>query len=641
MFKNKKILILACFVLLIFIRLYKLDADPPLWQRIGVIFDEGVWVHNARNLALFNTLIMDQLNQGLVTPILTALWYLSFKMFGTGFFSARIICALFGVLTLLLIYFFVSMTVSKKVGLVSVLLLGFNATFLVYNRLAVLETPLVFFQLLCLIFLYLGRKNGIFYFLTGIAFAISMLVKPYVLFLPVLIAIRLWEIMELPKEKRIKSLLTSFVIISFGCALVIIPYFILAVVRYFNDYRYIFSLLAQNYVTSSPLPFLYKLIDRAINLFSSDMLGQVPILILSSILLAYAIGFFADMRNNIIDYFKKINTVFVYFVIWLAVGLFAAQFSDFVDRRQALFIVPLSLLCAGIVIAVFRKSRPTQEYAPVLSEKRLCIFLLAVVISAYSVSLRFIFRDNYRLVSGRLKLVLFLFILTAFAIIFIFASKNEKFRLRVSHWMPLLLFYSFLILALSKAIYLWGFEVFGFSGNLKNAQIAFLLIFTLPFSLAIILKKIRIGFFYSRGFIFFLLISYFLINTCEISAMLIMPSFSLRDESRRIAGLIPDRASVASSFAPEVAIENRIVALHKKVCDNEDSDTDKDYREDYVLLRKDFNWQHFNCVPETEGLTYISTLKLFPSLFNKEKFKLIMELYSAPNSEYLRKGLEK
>ena len=58
-------------------------ADPPWRSPVGAVWhDEGAWVHNARNKALFGQWRLDEWNPVFIAPVFTSLEYLSFSAFG-------------------------------------------------------------------------------------------------------------------------------------------------------------------------------------------------------------------------------------------------------------------------------------------------------------------------------------------------------------------------------------------------------------------------------------------------------------------------------------------------------------------------------------------------------------------------------
>ncbi len=79
-------------------------ADPPTNPTSGIVWhDEGAWVHNARNRALFGAWSLDAWNPMYIAPVFTGLEYLSFKTFGVGVRQARLVPEVLGVLSVLLL----------------------------------------------------------------------------------------------------------------------------------------------------------------------------------------------------------------------------------------------------------------------------------------------------------------------------------------------------------------------------------------------------------------------------------------------------------------------------------------------------------------------------------------------------------
>src|SRR4051794_1429794 len=57
-----------------------LTADPPTHGNVGIVWhDEGPWVHNARNRALWGVWRTDAWNPVFVAPVFTALEYAVFR----------------------------------------------------------------------------------------------------------------------------------------------------------------------------------------------------------------------------------------------------------------------------------------------------------------------------------------------------------------------------------------------------------------------------------------------------------------------------------------------------------------------------------------------------------------------------------
>ena len=72
-------------------------ADPPWRTTVGIVWhDEGAWVHNARNQALFGAWSQDAWNPMYLAPVFTALEYASFRTFGVGMWQARLVSEILG-----------------------------------------------------------------------------------------------------------------------------------------------------------------------------------------------------------------------------------------------------------------------------------------------------------------------------------------------------------------------------------------------------------------------------------------------------------------------------------------------------------------------------------------------------------------
>src|SRR5215211_1234819 len=95
--RRLQILLALTFVLAAAVRLVFPAADPPWHTTVGVVWhDEGAWVHNARNKALFGAWSLDAWNPMYIAPVFTALEYASFRTFGVGLWQARLVSEILG-----------------------------------------------------------------------------------------------------------------------------------------------------------------------------------------------------------------------------------------------------------------------------------------------------------------------------------------------------------------------------------------------------------------------------------------------------------------------------------------------------------------------------------------------------------------
>jgi 4-amino-4-deoxy-L-arabinose transferase-like glycosyltransferase len=124
-------------------------ADPPWNPSVGIVWhDEGAWVHNARNRALYGTWFVegDAWNPLFIAPVFTWLEYLSFAAFGVGVRQARLVSEIAGVVSVLLLALGVRRTSGTVAGLIAGALLATNYVYVMYNRAALMETTMVAFM---------------------------------------------------------------------------------------------------------------------------------------------------------------------------------------------------------------------------------------------------------------------------------------------------------------------------------------------------------------------------------------------------------------------------------------------------------------------------------------------------------------
>lgn len=124
-------------------------ADPPWNPSVGVVWhDEGAWVHNARNRALYGTWFVenDAWNPLFIAPVFTGLEYLSFAAFGVGVRQARLVSEVTGLVSVLLLALGVRRAAGTPAGLMAGALLATNYVYVMYNRAALMETTMVAFM---------------------------------------------------------------------------------------------------------------------------------------------------------------------------------------------------------------------------------------------------------------------------------------------------------------------------------------------------------------------------------------------------------------------------------------------------------------------------------------------------------------
>jgi hypothetical protein len=122
-------------------------ADPPWRTTVGVVWhDEGAWVHNARNKALFGAWSQDAWNPMYIAPVFTGLEYLAFKAFGVGVRQARLVPEICGLASVWLLTLGVTRIAGRRAGLIAGVLVATNYVYVMWNRAALMEGPMVAFM---------------------------------------------------------------------------------------------------------------------------------------------------------------------------------------------------------------------------------------------------------------------------------------------------------------------------------------------------------------------------------------------------------------------------------------------------------------------------------------------------------------
>ena len=122
-------------------------ADPPWNPSVGIVWhDEGPWVHNARNRALFGAWSLDKWNPMYVAPVFTGLEYLSFRSFGVGVRQARLVSEVCGFAAVCLVALGVGRIGGRLAALVAAALLATNYFYVMWDRTALMEGPMAAFM---------------------------------------------------------------------------------------------------------------------------------------------------------------------------------------------------------------------------------------------------------------------------------------------------------------------------------------------------------------------------------------------------------------------------------------------------------------------------------------------------------------
>ena len=193
------------------------------------------------------------------------MWFMSlaYQLFGVNNFVTRLSSAVFGVSTLVLVYFLAKKLYNRYVGVGSALVLGTFNTFYLFARHAMTDVFFVFFTVASIYFFVLGEKTeklNRYIVLSGLFFGLALMTKQIeALLIPLIIFSYL-----LVTKRSIRFLLKKHFTAFWGIGLlVLLPYLVYMFLSFGSNFWYWFVVYCGFLRTVSPLeshvgsPFFY------------------------------------------------------------------------------------------------------------------------------------------------------------------------------------------------------------------------------------------------------------------------------------------------------------------------------------------------------------------------------------------------
>ena len=170
--------ILAIVVLAGVLRGLWLRSDPPIAGSVGIVWhDEGAWVHNARNRALWGAWRTDAWNPVFVAPVFTALEFGAFEMFGVGTWQARTVPVASGLMAVLALMAGLLAISSRRAALFGGVLLASNYGFVMWNRAALMESTMTALLVVSWAAYALSERRPVWGWIAGIAAVLAWFTK--------------------------------------------------------------------------------------------------------------------------------------------------------------------------------------------------------------------------------------------------------------------------------------------------------------------------------------------------------------------------------------------------------------------------------------------------------------------------------
>lgn len=230
--KTRNRIALTVFVILagaLLLRVINLDADPSALISRDFITDEGWWAHNARNALLRGQFRMDDYNLGFYSsPLYNYCLYVVLELFGITFITLRLLPAVSGWLTVVLVFLLIRKEINIRAALFAAVLLGFSNLHILYSRTGFVESAMVLLMSLTLLLWSLRRRHVLFSVMSGIAFGLMVITKITAIYLvPGLIL--MWVAFAIKDSSNVKhaihSLLGGFLAAAAYVAVYLVPNF--------------------------------------------------------------------------------------------------------------------------------------------------------------------------------------------------------------------------------------------------------------------------------------------------------------------------------------------------------------------------------------------------------------------------------
>jgi len=324
-------------------------ADPPWTTTVGIVWhDEGAWVHNARNRALFGRWSEDAWNPMFIAPVFTGLEFVSFSLFGVGVWQARLVSELTGVASVVLLALGVRRIAGREAGLIAGALLATNYVYVMWNRAALMEASMVAFMVAawycyvraqtqplwgalaaaCALLAYFTKAAAIFFVAALGVEAVLILVRP--------------TAADTPASRR--AALTTLAGLTL-CGIVALAIF---VVPNWTDYRFYNWQMS---VTRKPSYDLQSLLNRV---------TWFPIVhdIFTRMWFTVAIGVVGLLAS--VARWRTMAPAERLFALWIGLGALELLLHDVGNERRFVFFIPALVALTAIVLGRNRRLVPVE-----------------------------------------------------------------------------------------------------------------------------------------------------------------------------------------------------------------------------------------------------------------------------------------
>jgi 4-amino-4-deoxy-L-arabinose transferase-like glycosyltransferase len=327
-----------------------LTADPPTTGTVGIVWhDEGAWVHNARNKALWGTWRTDAWNPLFIAPVFTCLEYIAFRELGVGTWQARTVPLASGLFAIAALAAGLAATGGRRSALIGALLLATNYVFVMWNRAALMESTMTAFMVGAWGAYALAHSRGSAWGLVaGTMATLAWFSKAAAAFFVAAIAldalitltlagaawIRTRLAIEAPSRETVRAATATLLGVGLSAAVICVMF----VLPHWNEYRFYNWQMS---VTRKPSYALSALVDRASWLpLVHDSFTRMWMVLVAAALASLALV----ARWRVTTPPQRL------LVLWLLLGLLELIVHDAGNERRYVMFVPVLIALASVII---------------------------------------------------------------------------------------------------------------------------------------------------------------------------------------------------------------------------------------------------------------------------------------------------
>jgi 4-amino-4-deoxy-L-arabinose transferase-like glycosyltransferase len=349
--KDKFWILIIIIALLRFINLGFGDINP---------WDEAMYAIRSKSIVAFGEWL-DQTEYsvgGLYTsshpPLFIWLTAIGFHLFGISNVTVRLISAIFGALTVIIMYEFCKRLFERRTAIFAATILGLNPLFTHFCRQGQLDITYTFFitfSILSYLYYRQNQKNR-WRLIAGISFGLALMSKILVgFFVPMILAPYLLVLIIRNDEKISDAISDLAIIFSIGI-LIALPWHAFMTIKHgraFIDYFFLFHLVKRSVAGVEE-----NVRKLGAFYFVNQLLVRMPAALMSGI---YAIFRSIRLKKSSQDKRKRIFLLIWFLVVFIVISAFKTKLITYMIPA----LIPLSIL-AGITLSQISRSKINRKH---------------------------------------------------------------------------------------------------------------------------------------------------------------------------------------------------------------------------------------------------------------------------------------